>query len=97
MGRVERRDNWPHKGNNNVYEIAVHRTTVLFSATYRKDATINVEKHVLYHLLPDCKTELKYELRPRRNDLQRVKNFDTCYAITQLIYKDCYWHYTIVA
>jgi len=43
--------------------------------------------HVLYHLFPDRKTELKYDLRPRRHEFtlgQEVGHLSDCNFITRL-------------
>ena len=45
--------------------------------------------HVLYHLFP----ELKYDLRPRRREFtssKKVGHLSDCNFITRLLYKDCY-------
>ena len=45
--------------------------------------------HVLYHLFPDRKTELKYDLRPCRHEFtlsQKVGHLSDC----RVLYKDCY-------
>ena len=49
--------------------------------------------HVLYYLFPDRKTELKYDLRPRRNEFtlsQKVGHLSDCNFITRLLYENCY-------
>ena len=53
--------------------------------------------HVLYHLFPDRKTGLKYDLRPCRHEFTLSRHLSDCNLITRLLYKDCYWLYTIVA
>ena len=52
------------------------------------------KNHVLNHLFPDRKTELKYYLRPCRHEFtltQTTGHLAVCNFITRLlyIYKDC--------
>ena len=94
-----RAENWSLRWSRQEMWTLLCRSTASIVASWgRRDKlfeyVLTNTEHSLSELLPDCRHELAYSLRPRQHDLTLSRgshHLSDCNFVVRQHFKDCYW------